>query len=202
VLRQLLQRDPSHSLAMATLGGYLVERNQDEGEQMLLRILEDEDNELTSFACQKLIAHYQQLGQLEKVQGLLAYMSRFESAQAAASKERSAVSASDEFLPHELTDQELENLKKWFTQEVELDSAWLARKKLQHFPKKRLFVLVVRTRPGMFGWSNPEHDRALVTRLIVNVKLPGRVLIVAPQGGFRALAKKVMSRGDARITLV
>lgn len=200
LLRQVIHQSPRHSLAIATLGGHLIERCHGEGEQMLRQILDEEDNEMTQFACQKLLAYYHQLGQSESVKQIMAHMSRHEAAQTAAARERSAVTASDQFLPHELTDTEFDALSQAFAAQPDLDSAWLVRKDLKYFPSKRLFVLVARTQPhGLFGSTNADWDRSLVTKLIATVKLPGRVLIVPPQGGFRALARRVMKHRDAQV---
>ena len=128
------------------------------------------------------------------------HLSRFESSQAAAAKERSTVTTADTFVHHGLDDDDRESLTNTLAQEPDLASAWLVRKALQHFRKQRLFVLVARSKPtGLFGSSNPDHDRILVARLIARVKLPGRVLIIAPQGGFRPLAKRIMSLPESRI---
>ena len=61
-------------------------------------------------------------------------------------------------------------------------------------------AVVAGTEPsGLFGGSNAVRDRVLVTALMSSVQLPGRMLIVAPQGGFRALAQKIMVRESSPI---
>lgn len=200
LLRELLTSHPSHPLAAVTLGRHLLEQGQSEGEDYLRPIIEEEDNELIPAACEALVKYFQQSGQVERVQQTQAQWSKFEVAQTAAAKERSTVTVGDRFVPHELDEQELSVVTNRLAEEADLAAAWLVRKDLRHFPRQRLFVLVVQSEPkGFFGSSNPNVDRAIVTRLITSLKLPGRSLIIAPQEGFRRLARKISSMPDARI---
>ncbi len=200
LLRELLARRPSHALANVTLGKQLLERGEVEGEQFLRRILAEDDNELVPVACHGLISYFQQSGQLDQIQETRSRLSRFETAQIAAAKERSTVKATDQFVPHGLSETQLESVVQTLAQETDLAKAWLVRKQLQHFPHQQLFVLVVQSKPGgLFGASDPDRDRTLVTRSMTRIKLPGRVLIIAPQASFRKLANKIAARADAQI---
>ncbi len=200
VLRQLLAQQPAHSLANVTLGRQLLERGDVEGELYLRRILEDDDNELVPAACEGLITYFQTIGQADQVLETRTHLSRFETAQAAALKERSQVTAKDRFVDHGLNEQDLQAVLAKLAQESDLGFAWLARKDLKFFPNQRLFVLVVQSgKKGLFGAANPELSQRLAARLITEVKLPGRVLIISSQGGFRALARKVSSIAGTQI---
>jgi hypothetical protein len=200
MLRQILTVRPSHGWANITLGRHLLERGRDEGEQFLRRILDEDDNDLIPAASEVLLNHFHQLGRTDKVQETRAALSRYETTRDAAARERSVVTASDSFAPHELSRPELQGLITTLSQQPDIASAWLVRKSLKHFPKQKLFLLVVSSKPtSLFGYSNSDHDRTLVTSLIVAVKLPGRVLVVAPQGGFRPLARKIMSLPDSKV---
>jgi hypothetical protein len=199
LLRQLLALRPTHSAANLVLGQHLLERGQPEGESHLRRILDREEDELFPQACEALAAHFQSAGQTSRLQEVRAQQSRYQVARAAAEQERSMVSPADRLVHHELTPDELAALRDLLVHQSDLHSAYLVRKELKHFPRQRLFVLCVRTRPNFWGRSGADRDAALVSRLIPLVKLPGRVLVIAPHGGFRALARKVMSSPDARV---
>ena len=201
LLRELLNQQPTHSLANVTLGRDLLERGEFEGERFLSRILEDDDNELIPAACEGLIGFFQQRGEADRVQQIRSRLSRFESDQAAAVKERSAVTAKDRFRPHGLSESELQTmLLEPLSKEANLDSAWLVQKDMKYFPRQQLFVLVVQSqREGWFGRSDSSRDMALVRRLLTQVKLPGRVLIICPQSDFRSLARKIISLDVSRI---
>lgn len=202
LLRELLVAHPLHGPAILTLGSHLLERGHREGEDFLRRILNEDEHELIPTACDILAAHFQKLGQSDQVRELRGIVSRFQEAQAAATKERNSVTAKDTFAAHGLTDFEVRELCKALADNSSLHSAWLVQKKLQHFKKERLFVLVVRSRPsGFFNNSRADEDNRLPRSLMTTVTLPGRFLIVAPQGGFAALAKKVMSMQDSNVFL-
>ena len=199
-LRDLLGRWPSHSQANLTLGRILLDQGNSEGEQFLSRILEEGDNEWIPVACHGLISYFQQLGQADRVRETKSILSRFEVAKIAADKERSTVTAKDRFVSHGLDDRERGLVLVRLEQESDLATAWLVRKDLQHFPRQRLFILVVQSSPkGFFGTAEPDRDRKIVTRLITDLKLPGRVLIVAKHGSFSKLARKVVACPDSQI---
>ncbi len=194
LLRQLLEQQPLHGNAAIVLGSHLLERGNNEGEQILRHILNDAEHEMIPAACGVLLAHFQQLGQSDQVRDMQAIISRFQTAQVAAATERSVVTVKDPFVPHGLSETELVSLRATLTAQTEIAAAWLVRKELKHFQKQKLFVLVARTKPsGLLGGSNADRDRALITALMSSIQLPGRMLIVAPQGGFRALARKIMT---------
>ncbi|MBS0201304.1 MAG: M48 family metalloprotease [Planctomycetes bacterium] len=202
LLRELLSVHPLHGPAILTLGCYLLERGHREGEDFLRRILNDKEHELTPTACDILATHFQKLGQSEQVRELRGIVSRFQEAQAAAMKERSSVAASDTFVAHGLTDFEVRELRKSLSGNRDIHSAWLVQKELRHFKKERLFVLVVRTKPsGLFGSTNADVDNRLARSLMGTITLPGRVLIIAPQGGFARLSKKILSMRDTNVFL-
>jgi hypothetical protein len=116
---------------------------------------------------------------------------------AAAGRERNSVSASDRFLAHDLEEAEMAALHEVLAQQTDLACAYLARKELKHFPRQRLFVCCVRSTAGCWTWSGADRDSALAARLIPVVRLPGRVLIIAARGNFRALSRKIMAMPDA-----
>lgn len=200
LLRELLAWHPSYGPANVTLGRDLLERGEIEGESFLRRILEDDGNELTPAACEGLINYFQQHGQADQVQEIRSLLSRFEMAKEAAAKERSVVSPKDRFVSHDLNDQELKPVLDQLAKETGMATAWLVRKEMRYFPNQRLYVLVVQSRrSGWFGGSDSSRDTSLVSRLVTQVKLPGRVLIICPQGGFRSLARKIIAKEESKI---
>jgi hypothetical protein len=202
LLRQLLALRPAHSEANYVLGSHLLEQGVKEGERHLLAILENDDDQLIPHACQVLAGHFQSLGRSDRLREVRARLSRFEEESAAAQRERSLVSASDDFAPHDLTETELAALRDILARHDTLHAAYLVRKELRHFPRQRLFVLCVRTKPNFLGRSNADADAALAARLIPEITLPGRMLVIAPQGGFRKLGRKVMGFPESQVYAV
>ena len=151
----------------------------------------EEDDEAVPAASQLLHAHYWRTGQTDCIKKLEARLDRYEKDLQASRTERNSVTASDTFIPHRLTEGELEALRVVLAAEPPLAFAKLAQKQLQHYPKQKLFVLCVHRWPAWHRLPNASEDRALVNRLSRAVRLPGRVLVIAPSGGFRALARKL-----------
>ena len=193
LLREALAINPAHGPAILALGSSLLGRGADEGVEVLGKILHDSEHELIPHACEHLEKYFQTQGQSEKVREIKGIANRFLETHAAAQRERLAVTAADSFAPHELSEDQLGGLRANLKKHPDCDSAWLVRKQLKHFKKQPLYILVVKTRPtGFFGGSNVTKDQLLTRRLMSEIRLPGRLLIIAPQGGFRQLAKKVM----------
>jgi Zn-dependent protease with chaperone function len=199
LLRQLLALRPGHSEANYVLGSHLLEQGAADGEQHLLAILESDDDHLIPQTCQVLAGHFQSQGRSDRLREIRQRLSRFEEESAAAQRERSMVTASDHFSPHDLTDAALAALRDVLARHDRLHAAFLVRKELRHFPRQRLFVLCVRTKPNFFGRSNADTDATLTARLIPEITLPGRVLVIAPQGGFRKLGRKVMGFPESQV---
>jgi Zn-dependent protease with chaperone function len=199
LLRRLLELRPTHSAANLVLGQHLLEQGQPEGECLLRRILETDEDELIPPACESLARHFQTAGLTDRLQEVRRQLSRYETAVAAAGRERNSVSASDRFLTHDLEEAEMAALHEVLAQQTDLACAYLARKELKHFPRQRLFVCCVRSTASCWTWSGADRDSALAARLIPVVRLPGRVLIIAARGNFRALSRKIMAMPDARV---
>ncbi len=199
LLRQVLELRPTHSAASLALGQHLLSQGHSEGEVVLRRVLDRGDDELTTHICEALLRHFRTTGDSQAMKEIRDRLSRYEIAVEGSQRERSAVSASDRFIEHGLTDDELGRLQETLQQDSGLERAWLVRKDLQHFPQQRLFVLCVQTPKNWLGRSNAERDFALVLRLQPQLKLPGRVFVLAAQGGFRALGRRVMSIPNAGV---
>jgi Zn-dependent protease with chaperone function len=199
ILRQLLEIDPSHGGANLALGQWLLDQGQPDGVALLERVSNDEDSEWTQHACNALAEHFRSTGASEQLKSVRSRLGRYSAQMEASQKERSIVTAADRFVPHELSAAELEELLNQLKEIQESFDAWLVRKDLKHFRKRRLFVLCVRTPVNWFGLSSAQRDAALSTRIVQRIRLPGQMLAISPQGSFKRLARKVMAARGARI---
>ncbi len=190
LLREILARRADHAPANFQLGRLLLDAGDAEGVAHLERAMAANE-ELVPEACGLLHHHHRQLGHTDRLHALAVRLDRHEKELAASRAERTAVTAADTFLPHGLAAPELEALRRTFAAEPELARAELAQKELKHFTHQRLFVLCVRRQPAWHRLQDAEQDRALTRRLTQGVRLPGRVLVFPPTGGFRALARKL-----------
>lgn len=198
-LRRLLALRPDHAAANLALGQHLLKQGEPEGETLLQQVLRMDDNEWTPTACEILAQHFQAAGRREQVEDVHHRLSRYQAALTAAHRERNMVTAADRFLPHELSAEELAALQQTLAQHADVAAAWLVRKELKHFPGQRLYVLCVRAVGSRWAWFRTEADAALVARLMPQIHLPGRVLLIAPQEHFRALGRRVMRSFDAQV---
>lgn len=198
ILREVVARKPTHAAANLLLGRGLLERGDADGEARLQAILDLHENELIPDACATLAQHFQANGRQASLHEIRATLGRYHAAQAAAQQERSVVSVKDAFLPADLEASDQLALHEILSRDADLAEAYVVRKQLKHFTHQPLFILCVRSKSGYFGRTSAAVDDAIVARLIPQVRLPGRILIVSPHGGFRALARKIMSFPEAK----
>jgi Zn-dependent protease with chaperone function len=198
LLRELLALQPAHPAANFHLGRMLLEKNDPSGEHHLERSMREEA-EWVPHACAVLRDYHHRHGRAAMMREVDARLDRYEQQLAASQAERSSVSASDPLIPHGLTAAELAALSETLSAEPDLTLAELARKELKHFPEQKLFLLCVRTRRRWHGLPDTDAEQGLVNRLTKRVRLPGRLLVFAPRGGFGALARKMRKVADVTV---
>jgi len=198
VLRQLTDLRPEHAGANFCLGRHLLAENDPTGETHLERAMATDEDSVPG-ACELLLVHYRRLGQTDRIRETQARLDRHEAAVAASHAERLNVTAGDTFIPHTLTPEELGGLRAVLAADAMVASADLVQKEMRHFPKQRLFVLVLRCRRAWYQLPNRDLDQAAVARLLPKIRLPGRQLVIAPHGGFRTFAARLARLPSARI---
>lgn len=198
LLRQILAVQPRHAPANFALGRILLLAGDAQGETCLEAAMA-EDEQLLPKAAQVLHLYYQRLGRADRIRELYARLDQFEKSMQASRQERQNVSASDTFLAHELGAEHLESLRGVLASHGDIATASMARKKLKYFAKQRLYLLCIQLRPAWHRVPNGAREQAVVAQLTKTVKLPGRVLIFAPHGSFRSIARKVCHLPDATI---
>lgn len=199
LFRLVLETDPGDAGAAVALGGRLAQIGDPEGEAMLLRILDGDDEAWIAHAGEALRTAYRATGRAEDLRKVEVRLDRHEVELEAARRERSAVRASDRFIVHGLGVEPLAALVDRLAAEPDLDAAWLVRKALTHFPRRQLFVLVVRATGSRWRSGRVDRESTLVRRLAARVDLPGQSLVIAPSGAFGSLAKACMKRPDAQV---
>lgn len=198
LLRQILALDPKHAAANFQLGRVLLDDSDPAGVAHLEAVM-NEDDEAVPATSQILRAHYWRTGQSDRLRELDARLDRYEKNLEASRAERNSVSASDTFIPHGLSEAELQDLRTTLATDPQLAFAELAQKQLKHFPKQKFFVLCAHRWQPWHRLPNADQDRALVNRLSRAVQLPGRVLVISPAGSYRALARKLRRVPGAEI---
>lgn len=199
LLRAVLEREPCHPGASVLLGHSRLRLGDLEGERLLRQVVEQTDETWMHAACSALEQHYQATGQIDQLKHVRMRLDEYEVAVAGARRERSTIKASDSFLPHALTADHLEPLLHLLASEPDCGAAWLARKELRFFPRRRLFVLCVRGGTSWWAPGTSDRERSLAQRLVPRVELPGQMLVITRHGSFRKLARRIMSQPDFEI---
>ena len=198
LLRQFLALRPEHAGANFCLGRHLLAENDPAGEAHLERAMETDEGAVPG-ACEMLLVHFRRTGRSDRLRETQSRLDRHEAAVAASHTERLNVAAGDTFIPHTLTPAELGNLRAILAGDSDIAAADLVQKQMRHFPKQRLFVLCLRVRRSWYALPSAERGQAAVARLLPKVRLPGRKLVFAPHGGFRALASRLATIPAARV---
>jgi hypothetical protein len=199
LLRDVLSRDPLHAGASVVLGHHLLNVGDAEGRRLLEQVVDQADETWMRPACEVLQEHFQVTGQTDQLREIRSRLDRHERESAAAQRERAKVLASDDFVAHELTEAQVDHLRKRLSSHPDCGAAWLVRKKLRYFPNRPLFVLCVRRKSARRWLSQPDRDREMVRRLSPTIELPGQVLVVARYGSFGGLAARIMSFAGASV---
>jgi hypothetical protein len=143
--------------------------------------------------------YYRLTGQADRIRDLYARLDQHEKSRAAYQLERSNVTVDDTLIPHGLSAPELDALLRTLLANPDIITADLGRKELKLFVQQRLYLLCIRTRPGWHHLPHKHRDQTTINGLVKSVHLPGRVLIFAPSGSFRVIARKLSQVPGARI---
>ena len=147
--REVLDRDPDHALTNFQLGRLLLFEKQDEGIRFLERAMDlNEDYTLT--ACQ--IAHdyltNQSAANHVDAQKYLRRAAAQSQVQENARAERNEVSFLDRLAAHDLSNENIEQLRRELAQDATVREAYLVRKEVKYRPDKPFYALgVVVNRP-------------------------------------------------------
>jgi hypothetical protein len=146
-----------------------------------------------------LYAFYNRTGQQDKIKALGQRIDKFEEISMQAQRERAQITATNTFIPHELTEAQLADLRKIFISEREIGSVAIALKQVVHFKKNPCFVIGLKTK---VPWWKPRSSSAnvkLVNRVLKQVKLPGHFLVFVNEKNLKVLGTKISAVPGATI---
>jgi Zn-dependent protease with chaperone function len=190
LLRQVLTLDPAHLAANFNLGRLLLKGGKPEGEAFLERAVA-QDEELLLQAADVFHSYYRLNGQPERLRALYARLDRFEKDREASRQERSSITVADTLLAHDLTEADLASARETLAALPVIASAHLGRKQLRYAAQQRFYLLCVWLRPRWHRLPDTDLERTVIDRLTATLRLPGRVLVIAPSGVHRALGRKL-----------
>lgn len=156
------ERHPDHALARFQLGRLLLEGQDAAGLPHLERAMAL-DEEATLPASRLIAGYHLAVGRTAEAAPWIERVRSLEATQQAAAAEREHVLAGDPVEPHGLEREDVEKIAAALRQHPRVKKAWLARKKLVHFPEQaRVYVVGVR-RGGTWyrleGAARPPSSR-------------------------------------------
>lgn len=189
-LEQVVALEPKHAGANFVLGRHYLHADDSRGEGFIETAIAS-DPSLTKGACLLLHAYYNRTGQRDKLRPLENRYDQSQKLSALAQQERASISAKDTFLAHELTEQQITELRKVFSTEPEIGSVAIARKKLQYFPNKPCFAVQLKIKVSWWKVRGRGANKELVHRVLKRVRLPGHFLVFVGEKNLRSLGQKV-----------
>ena len=197
-LRELLERRPHHAQANLGLGQMLLERGEEEGVAFLERAMEA-DAETIPAGCQIIYAYLRERGRSEEAekyrQRLFSHFDLLELAEGERGKYRDG----DELLPHGLTDEEVEGVRAQLRQFGRIEAAYLARKRVEHFADKPVYVLAVETEGRWYKTNIDAADVELLQSLSQRMAMPGETFFVILNRNFPKTKKAIRALDGALI---
>jgi len=196
-LRELLERRPHHAQANLALGQMLLERGDETGVAHLERAMESEP-EAVPMACELIYTFLRERGRAEEAeayrQRLFKHFDLVESAQ----DERNYFKDGDQLLPHGLGEEEVARLREQLRGHEGLKAAYLARKSVEHFTSKPVYVLAVETDAAWYKFRSDGADAELLHKLSTRMEMPGESFFVVLNSQFRK-TKKVLRAMDGAL---
>jgi Zn-dependent protease with chaperone function len=189
-LRKILTLQPDHVGATFAVGQLHLMNGQEEGEDLLAYVMGLQNREWSLPAGQLLEKHFTSTGRKSEAKDVRRQLDIFEKHQSEAEKERSDVGRSDAFIAHGLTAAELQRIRGVLLKQESCTSAWLARKLVKYYPDDLLFVLAVDSKKKN-GESRADQNNRMITSLMLQLELPGRLFVVTPTGEFGGAAGRL-----------
>lgn len=198
VIQQILALDAKHVTANFVLGRHKLE-NDDPAGVALIEFAMDNDIELTEQGCNLLYGYFNRTGQREKIEPLHQRMEKMQVVTTQAQMERNNVTAKDNFIPHELTPAQIEELRGIAAPEPEIAGVFIAKKDVQHFKKTPCYVIGINVKVPWWKPRSSGANQKLVNRVLKQVKLPGHFLVFVNEKNLSSLGKKISSVSGAMI---
>lgn len=189
-LEQVVSLEPKHAGANFILGRHYLQTDDPRGVAFIETAITG-DLALAQTGYNLLYAHFNRTGQRDKLRPLEHRFDEFQKLNVLAQGERVRVTAADTFIAHELSAQQIAELRKVFSAEPEIGSAAVARKLVQHFPNSPCFAIGLKIKTAWWKPRGSGASQKLVQRVLKQVRLPGRFLVFVGEKNLRELGAKV-----------
>jgi len=197
-LEQVIALEPKHAAANFILGRHHLQKDDPRGVEFVETAMAS-DPALTQNGCNLLYAHFNRTGQRDKLRPLENRVDEFQKLAVLAQQERARVSAADTFIAHELTEQQIADLRKIFSSEPDIGLAAVARKQVVHFPKSPCFAVGLQIKVARWKPRGRTANRALVLRVLKHMRLPGYSLVFVNEKNLKGLGAEIFAAPNAVI---
>jgi hypothetical protein len=157
------------------------------------------DPEAVPAGCELIYAFLRERGREEEAERYRKRLFEHFDAAELAQEERSQYRDGDELLPHELTAEQVEGLRTQLRRFDRIENAYLARKRVEHFADKPLYVLAVETEARWYRSGTDEADAELLHTLSQRMEMPGESFFVILNNNFRKTKKTLRTMDNALI---
>ena len=190
VIHQILALEPAHPAANFVLGRSRLEADDPAGVALIEAAMEA-DYELTQQGCNLLYGYYRRNGQADQIKPLQQRVDKFQEVTVLARQERAQINATNTFIPHELSPDQVQTLRQIVDAERDIGTVAVARKQMQYFKSKPCYVIGLDLKVPAWKPRSSSADSAVLNRVLNQIKLPGHYLVFVNGKNLKGLWTKV-----------
>lgn len=177
---------PDDPDADMVIGRLLIERDDPAGLEQLERVFDSRPHAADAYNLA--IGFLKRRGDEDAATRMLERGERYMDKEQAAQTERSGISKKDEFAAPDLPQNWIEHISAQLAATNKIKKAWIAHKRLQHFPEQPLYIIAIKVK----RFNSPQK---LIQQLVDGIHLPGETFFVATNGDRSGVSKKVRKVG-------
>lgn len=174
--------------------GSLRLADEDESGVALLEAAMQADPACVSGALENLRAFYERNGRAAEARALYSRLDGEDRQLEAAGKERAALTNKDVHEPHQLSASEVADLVGQLAVESRIERAWLARKRVEHYATRPLYVLVVEA-----DWKWNDSSDEMAQKIALNTRFSGETFVYVGKSEPKKLLQRIREDDSALI---
>lgn len=198
LFQEALKHFPDHPEANYQYGVALLEQGNAEGVRHLEKAM-NQDIDAVMPGCRRIFEFYQDQNQPEEAERYRGRAQQHYEEMQLAQEERQSFTLSDELVPHTATSEQVRTLLHYLRGNPKIKAAYLAQKRVQHFPDYPYFVLGI---VPDFPWYKLSRDSAQseLLQLVINqAPFPGEAYVILLVNDTRGFQKKFEKIDNSRI---
>jgi hypothetical protein len=190
LLEEVLALKSDHPGACFVLGRRYLGKDDGRGVDLIERAVRLEHS-LVQPGLELLYNYYARTGQRDQLRPLENRVDQFRELEANATQERTHIQPSDTFLPHALTEEQLNGIREVLKAHSAVAVAWIVRKQVVHLPQIPCYVLAVKIQTNWWTFRSNNLSQATINSLFEKLALPGNLYLFADERELTKLAKAI-----------